>query len=236
MTIIVVISIVFLVLSDILAPLFIVRSNKTKFTKQSLQNEEEIQTVAKTHWIVMLNIIIVQLLITALCIIILTFGTTGLEGSGWIPYICVFAVITWLLARLKNQILYWCREFVVTNKRVMTKAGIFSRETREFRFEKIESCDVNQSVFGRLLGFGSIVVRGVGGSGSIENYINDPFGFRQYIIDRISNKDLSIEKEPQSQKYDSIAELQAYKKLLDDGVITNEDFEKKKQDILDRKS
>ena len=36
-------------------------------------------------------------------------------------------------------------------------------------------------------------------------------------------------------QYDAITELQAYKKLLDEGVITKEEFDKKKQVILESK-
>lgn len=235
MTIIYIVSIIVLVIADLFAPIFIVKSPKTKFTKQSLQNGEEIQAVAKTHWIVMLNIIIVMAIISALCVMMLVFGTEEISEGGVIVIICVFAILFWLLASLRKQILCWCREFVVTNKRILLKVGIFARETKEFRFEKIESCDINQSVFGRLLSYGSIVIRGVGGSGNIEFYINNPFEFRQYIIDRISVwKDSSAVERQSMQQYDSISELQAYKKLFDDNVITKEEFEKKKQEILKR--
>ena len=237
--IIIVFSIIVLVLADVLAPIFIIRCRKSKFTKQSLQFEEVILMAAKTHWIVMLNIIIIQLLITAICILFLFFGNKGLIEDGWIVVLCVAAVaVFWLLGELRMQILCWCREFVVTNKRIIIKAGILARETREFRFEKIESCDVKQGVMGRILRYGSIVVRGVGGSGVIEYYVKDPFEFRQYIIDKITSEkealgvNMSQSAAPQ---YDAITELQAYKKLLDEGVITKEEFDKKKQVILESK-
>jgi uncharacterized membrane protein YdbT with pleckstrin-like domain len=233
-----IIAIVVLVLTDILAPIFIIRSRKNRFTKQSLQFEEEILTAAKTHWVVMLNIIIIQLLITFLCIIVLRFADDGLFDNSLVAVICVVAVVFWLLTELRKQILCWCREFVVTTKRIIIKAGILARETREFRFEKVESCDVKQGVMGRVLGYGSIVVRGVGGSGVIEYYVVDPFAFRQYIIDKITVEKEALgenKSQPAIPQYDAITELQAYKKLLDEGVITKEDFDKKKREILERK-
>ena len=60
-----------------------------------------------------------------------------------------------------------------------------SRETKEYRYEKVESCDVKQNVLGRILQYGSIIILGVGGSGNKEHYVKNPFEFRHYIIDRI---------------------------------------------------
>ena len=117
----------------------------------------------------------------------MTYGTVGFDGGGWVAFVCIVAVLLWLMIS-RNQVVCWCREFVVTNKRILIKAGILSRETRESRFEKVESCDVSQGVWGRLLGYASIVVRGVGGSGIIEHYVKDPLSFRQFIIDKISGE------------------------------------------------
>lgn len=238
MTIVCIISVVMLLLTDVLFPVIILRSNNVRFTKQSLQNDEDMQKVAKTHWIVMVYTVIIQIIITALCVMLLTFRAVEISGNGWIPIACVLAVLFWLLGKLWNHILHWCREYVVTNKRVLIKYGILSRVTREFRIEKVESCDVRQGVIGRVLGYGTIIIRGVGGSGDTESYVKYPFKFRQFIIDIIANekKDSNgIISQPLTTQYDTISELQAYKKLFDDGVITKDEFDKKKQDILERK-
>ena len=56
-------------------------------------------------------------------------------------------------------------------------------------------------------------------------------GFATEIYDVKSNK----KDEPTILQQDSASELMSYKKLLDEGVITQEEFDKKKQEILERK-
>jgi uncharacterized membrane protein YdbT with pleckstrin-like domain len=58
----------------------------------------------------------------------------------------------------------WSDEFVITNKRVIIKTGIFSRKTFEMNLNKIESVNVDQSIFGRMLGYGTITIIGTGGT------------------------------------------------------------------------
>ena len=58
----------------------------------------------------------------------------------------------------------WSDEFVITNKRVIIKTGIFSRNTFEMNLNKIESVNVDQSIFGRMLGYGTITIIGTGGT------------------------------------------------------------------------
>lgn len=72
-------------------------------------------------------------------------------------------------------------ELALTNKRIIAKFGFISRQTVELRLEKIESIGVSQGVLGRILNFGSIVVRGTGGTGTPIPNINDPLAFRIFI-------------------------------------------------------
>jgi uncharacterized membrane protein YdbT with pleckstrin-like domain len=58
----------------------------------------------------------------------------------------------------------WSDEFVVTDKRVIVKTGIISRRTLEMNLNKIESVNVDQSIMGRLLGYGTITIIGTGGT------------------------------------------------------------------------
>jgi len=55
-------------------------------------------------------------------------------------------------------------EFVVTNRRVIIKVGWLRRSSFELLLPKVESIAVDQSILGRIFGFGSIGVRGTGGS------------------------------------------------------------------------
>ena len=73
----------------------------------------------------------------------------------------------------------WSDEFVITNKRVIIKTGIFSRKTFEMNLNKIESVNVDQSIFGRMFGYGTITIIGTGGTRESFPSIGDAVEFRK---------------------------------------------------------
>lgn len=73
----------------------------------------------------------------------------------------------------------WSDEFVVTNRRIIIKTGIISRKTFEMNLNKIETVNVDQSIFGRMLGFGTITVIGTGGTREEFPNIAQPTEFRK---------------------------------------------------------
>jgi uncharacterized membrane protein YdbT with pleckstrin-like domain len=70
-------------------------------------------------------------------------------------------------------------EFVITNKRVIVKTGLISRKTLEMNLSKIESVNVDQSVFGRIFGYGTIGIIGTGGTREVFSMIANPMEFRK---------------------------------------------------------
>ena len=78
----------------------------------------------------------------------------------------------------------WTTETDVTNMRVVHKAGFIKRRTFEMSLDKVESVDVNQSILGRILNYGSVTVRGVGEGAETINTIASPLDFRNHITAR----------------------------------------------------
>lgn len=76
-------------------------------------------------------------------------------------------------------------EFAVTNKRVILKTGFLQSKTAEMFLNKIESVGVDQSISGRILGFGSITIRGTGGSFEPFHRVSSPLRFRNEIQEQI---------------------------------------------------
>jgi uncharacterized membrane protein YdbT with pleckstrin-like domain len=72
-------------------------------------------------------------------------------------------------------------ELAVTDQRVIYKSGVFARHTLEMNRSKVESVDVDQSIFGRIFGYGTVVLRGTGGSFEPMDGISDPLTFRSHI-------------------------------------------------------
>ena len=86
-----------------------------------------------------------------------------------------------MLFSINPLVQYLTSEFAVTNKRVLVKVGFISRHTLELLLSKVETIGVDQSILGRILGYGTIVVIGTGGTREPFKAIADPLGFRHQV-------------------------------------------------------
>lgn len=82
-------------------------------------------------------------------------------------------------------------EIGLTNKRFIAKYGVISRKTIEIGIKKIESIQVNQSLFGRALNFGSIIISGAGNPQGVVKNISAPMKFKRMLqeyLDKIESE------------------------------------------------
>jgi len=96
----------------------------------------------------------------------------------WTIFVSLKAILTLFIAPLVARA---TSEFAVTNRRVIIKVGLVWRKTVEMNLEKVESIGVEQTVLGRILGYGTIVVVGTGGTNEPFPRIADPMGFRRAV-------------------------------------------------------
>lgn len=76
--------------------------------------------------------------------------------SAWTAFACGSVIL------INHLIILWTTEIVVTTYRFVYKTGLVSRNTQEVSLNKIEEITLHQSVWGRLLGYGKLVLRGTG--------------------------------------------------------------------------
>ncbi|WP_217270462.1 PH domain-containing protein [Fundidesulfovibrio magnetotacticus] len=89
---------------------------------------------------------------------------------------------------LGAYIRYATSEFALTDKRVLVKVGFIRRTSFEVLLKKVEGIQVDQGILGRILGYGTIVVSGTGGTREPFHRIADPLAFRRRVqeeVDRI---------------------------------------------------
>ena len=72
-------------------------------------------------------------------------------------------------------------ELGVTTHRVVRKMGIVGRETAEVRLSAIETVDLHQTTWGRLLGYGNVQVTGRGESSLLFERVADPVAVKRAI-------------------------------------------------------
>ena len=72
-------------------------------------------------------------------------------------------------------------ELAVTTQRVVLKRGVVGRETEEIRLTAIETIDLHQTTWGRILGFGDVRVTGRGESALVFSRVADPVSVKRAI-------------------------------------------------------
>lgn len=101
----------------------------------------------------------------------------------------------WLLIGVavffSRQMRKWTTELVVTNRRFIYKRGFISRRTDEFNAARIHAITLEQSLLGRVLGYGTLNVRGVDIGDFGLPAIAQPIEFRKALIESL---DVSIEE------------------------------------------
>ncbi|HEY4351582.1 MAG TPA: PH domain-containing protein [Paraburkholderia sp.] len=90
-----------------------------------------------------------------------------------------------LIIGIPIAIYEWLRlraiELGVTTHRVVRKTGIVSRTTDEIRLSAIETVDLRQSTWGRILGFGDVRITGRGESSMLLSRVADPVAVKRAI-------------------------------------------------------
>lgn len=119
---------------------------------------------------------------------ILAFGAAGLillphrAAQGIYLYASLTVAGVGLLTLLVAWIKRVTTEIAVTSRRFIFKEGFISRRTMEMNLDKIESIDVNQSVLQRLLGYGTVVVRGTGSGLEPLKRVDAPINLRNGVM------------------------------------------------------
>ena len=114
---------------------------------------------------------------------IFLFGIDQETGTG--PVLGMIAVVIAVFSLLNALIMKATTELAVTSKRVIAKTGLISRKTVELNHSKVESFNVDQSILGRIFGFGTIIVNGTGGGKTPIPSIAAPLEFRRQAMQAI---------------------------------------------------
>lgn len=144
-----------------------------------LQPQEEVIQVGKMHWIIYVQGIGIVLIGLA----ILLLPVPG--DLRWLVQLISAAVaILGLAALFRAWVEQVTTEIAVTNRRVIQKRGLIRRVTGEMNMDKVESVQVDQTILGRILDYGTIAVRGTGSGIEGLHHIARPLEVRSAIVVR----------------------------------------------------
>jgi uncharacterized membrane protein YdbT with pleckstrin-like domain len=148
------------------------------YVRRVLQPGETVTHETRLHSIIFLPAILWFAVAIVLLIVAMTLdGDLRIGGKALAAFAAIFGLVAGAPALIRRM----TTDLAVTDRRVIYKSGVLARHTLEINRSKVESVDVDQSVLGRILNFGTIVVRGTGGSLEPIRMISDPLTFRSHI-------------------------------------------------------
>lgn len=147
------------------------------YTESQLLPGERIKYRARLHWLPFLP----AFLGLALSV---TVAILGALTQNWL-LASAFALLAAIVG-LWTYIALTTSEFSVTDRRVIIKVGWIRRRTLETMLAKVEGIGVEQSMLGRLAGFGTIVVTGTGGTREPFRNMAAPLEFRRQVQAAVS--------------------------------------------------
>jgi uncharacterized membrane protein YdbT with pleckstrin-like domain len=153
------------------------------YLKHILQPGERVIFDGHLHWIIYRKAIfwfICTLIAGAAAI---HFRYTDYRWTALLALVIVLGLLTLVFA-----IHAWWKSFTteiaVTTTRVIYKRGFLQRHTAEMNMDKVESVDVDQSLLGRILGYGTVDIKGTGASIEQLVHIAHPLELRNAITSR----------------------------------------------------
>ncbi|MEO7103127.1 MAG: PH domain-containing protein [Gemmatimonadaceae bacterium] len=144
---------------------------------QLLPNERIVARTSRNKIVLILPTLLVLLFAAATVVSLVSHQAIGLVV---VPLVIAVLIggIAWLT--------YKSADFAVTTSRLILKQGLISRRTLELQLNKVEAVNVDQSLFGRMLGYGTLQVSGTGGTKEVFSIVNHPDAFRTAVQAQIN--------------------------------------------------
>lgn len=119
------------------------------------------------------------------------FAWIGYELYAAIPFLFNAPTIAGILFTVGIGFLIWAyticysTEIAVTDRRVIAKWGVINTVTTEIDRRKIAGVIIAQGPFGKMMGYGTVVLRGYSNDISGLPPLSKPFEFQKYVNQRV---------------------------------------------------
>ncbi len=189
---------------------------------------------------------------TGIPLVVLVFATTSIHDGDvrsvvdWPVGILVLVWAVWLGVKY----LQWLRTyFVVTDHRVLYRTGVLARRGVEIRLDRITNVNFYQSIWGRLIGAGDLDIESAGERGDAHfDNVRHPDDVQQDIyqelegLTAVHGATASVGgtgpatwgAPPGPTGGDVADKVAQLARLRDQGYITQDEFERRKNRLLDQ--
>ena len=147
------------------------------YVQRVLQPGEQVRHISSIHWIVYWPGVALALL----AVVAYWLSETRLLPGIW-RYTAYALALVAVVLLIKQWFQLWVTEIAVTDRRVIYKKGLIRRQTNEMNMDKVESVQIDQSILGRMLDYGNVMMLGTGEGFETLRTIARPIALRNSII------------------------------------------------------
>ena len=196
------------------------------YPRKLLSEGEEIQTQFRPHWSGLLREGLIVLVGIAIAVVLVI-----MDAPGWTFVALPLLVLVFII---RGAIQWFTTLHVITNERVIYRAGFIAKRGREIPLEVINDVAFNQTIFEKIFGTGDLMIESAGTHGQTRyKDIPKPEAVQSLMYNVRETRMLHMKGGHVAPATESTAsQLDRLSRLHDEGKLTNEQFAQEKDKLL----
>jgi uncharacterized membrane protein YdbT with pleckstrin-like domain len=204
---------------------------KDDYLNNLLGENEQILFVTRQHWLGLVGEIISESVLTIALIVLVTLLWVMLVNP--LLALAYLLLIFPLVSMWRDVVIWLNRKYIVTNWRVIQMSGVFRKEVTDSSLEKVNDVKLDQSFLGRLLDFGDIEILTASEMGINRfKFVGQPIRLKTAMLnakEKLERGQAATNALPDMSAIGLLAQLDHLRKQ---GVLTEEEFQEKKKQLL----
>jgi uncharacterized membrane protein YdbT with pleckstrin-like domain len=195
-----------------------------------LGENERILLVTRQHWFVLFSSILLEIILT---LVLIAGVIAAIAAFAPIAAIGFVLVLVPLGGMLRDILIWYNREYIVSNRRVIQISGVFSKNVVDSSLEKVNDVKMSQSFFGRMFDYGDVEIMTASEIGvNLFQRIGNPVRFKTAMLNAKENMgfgEMGVHSQSAEDIPLMIAKLDELRKK---GILSEAEFQEKKSDLL----
>ncbi|NNJ10153.1 PH domain-containing protein [Chloroflexales bacterium ZM16-3] len=227
------------------------------YIDQLLGRGEQIIYIARQHLFVLIANILAELSLIAILVAAgvasnwaFSTNTTPLIGSltasSLILLICVVISVIVMISGFMDYLRWTTEQYVITDRRVIQVRGIVNKRVIDSSLEKINDVELRQTLVGRMMNFGTVEILTASDDAiNVMDRIEAPLEFKKAMLDAKHNHERgygyldpqgyqATQQRPSMSAGDIQRTLEELAALRERGILSVDEFEAKKRELLSR--
>lgn len=197
-----------------------------RYPRRLLGEDESVVREFRPHWTRVLKEILLSVGVAVVLVLIATAFDFDFEGL-----VIAGVAVVWFALVVRGFLTWWLTQHVITNERVIYRAGILSKEGKEIPLEVVNDVSFSQSFWERTVGSGDLLIESAGEMGQshyrdiphpeeVQKVIYEAREARTLALNRFSGSPTAITRAQQ---------LEILARLHEEGRLSDEEFEAEKR-------